>query len=178
MDDETLVNECVLGNAKAQRMLFDKFAPKMMTVCLRYAKDQTEAEDVLQEAFVKIFSKLPSFKMDGSLEGWIRRIMVNTSLDAIRKQKKFEKDVNLDEIDYKMSSSELTSDNLQAQDLMKLIHELPEGYKMVFNLYAIEGYSHKEIGELLHVSENTSKSQYSRARAYLKSQLEKLEIER
>lgn len=178
MDDETLVNECVLGNAKAQRMLFDKFAPKMMTVCLRYAKDQTEAEDVLQEAFVKIFSKLPSFKMDGSLEGWIRRIMVNTSLDAIRKQKKFEKDVNLDEIDYKMSSSELASDNLQAQDLMKLIHELPEGYKMVFNLYAIEGYSHKEIGELLHVSENTSKSQYSRARAYLKSQLEKLEIER
>lgn len=178
MDDETLVNECVLGNAKAQRMLFDKFAPKMMTVCLRYAKDQSEAEDVLQEAFVKIFSKLPSFKMDGSLEGWVRRIMVNTSLDAIRKQKKFEKDVNIDEIDYKISSSELASDNLQAQDLMKLINSLPEGYKIVFNLYAIEGYSHKEIGELLHVSENTSKSQYSRARAYLKSQLEKLEIER
>ena len=178
MDDNTLVIECVKCNPKAQRLLFDKFAPKMLTVCLRYANDSADAEDVLQEGFVKVFSKLSDFKMEGSLEGWIRRIMVNTSLDAIRKNKKYLTDAKLEDVEYKIHSSESTSDQLQADDLMKLVHALPEGYKVVFNLFAIEGYSHKEIADLLGVSENTSKSQYSRARAHLRIQLEKLEIER
>jgi RNA polymerase sigma-70 factor (ECF subfamily) len=158
--------------------LFDKFAPKMLTVCLRYAKDTTEAEDVLQEGFVKVFGKLSDFKMEGSLEGWIRRIMVNTSLDSIRKNKKYLTDAKLEDVDYKVMSLESASDQLQAEDLLKLVQLLPEGYKVVFNLFAIEGYSHKEIADLLGVSENTSKSQYSRARAHLRMQLEKLEIER
>lgn len=178
MDDNTLVIECVKGNAKAQRMLFDKFASKMMAVCMRYANDTMEAEDVLQEGFVKVFGKLSDFKMEGSLEGWIRRIMVNTSLDALRKNKRFQNDSKLEDVDFKTSSSELASDQLLAEDLLKMIQALPEGYKIVFNLFAIEGYSHKEIEDLLGVSENTSKSQYSRARAYLRHELEKLEIER
>lgn len=178
MDDDTLVKECVKGNPKAQRMLFDKFSSKMMTVCLRYTKDTSEAEDALQDGFIKIFNKLPEFKMEGSLEGWIRRIMVNTSLDALRKAKRFQTDANLEEVDYKVSNFELASDQLQAADLLKIINEMPDGYKVVFNLFAIEGYGHKEIGELLGISENTSKSQYSRARAFLKTQLEKFEIER
>jgi RNA polymerase sigma-70 factor (ECF subfamily) len=178
MDDNTLVIECVKCNPKAQRLLFDKFAPKMLTICLRYAKDTADAEDVLQEGFVKVFSKLSDFKMEGSLEGWIRRIMVNTSLDAIRKNKKHLTDAKLEDVEYKIISSESTSDQLQADDLLKLINALPGGYKVVFNLFAIEGYSHKEIADLLGVSENTSKSQYSRARAHLRIQLEKLEIER
>ncbi len=178
MDDETLVNECVRGNPKAQRLLFDRFSGKMMTVCLRYTKDLHEAEDVLQEGFVKIFNKLPDFKMEGSLEGWIRRIFVNTALDALRKAKKFQGDASLDDVDFRMTNSELASDEIHAEDLMKIIQALPEGYKVVFNLFAIEGYSHKEIADLLDISENTSKSQYSRARAYLKTKLERLHIER
>jgi RNA polymerase sigma-70 factor (ECF subfamily) len=178
MDDETLIKECVKGNAKAQRMLFDKFSSKMLTVCRRYMSDFAEAEDVVQEGFVKIFLKLPEFKMDGSLEGWVRRIMVNTALDALRKNKKFLQDSSLDDVGYKISDLGNASDELQAEDLMKIIQQLPDGYRMVFNMFAIEGYSHKEIGELLGISENTSKSQYSRARAYLKTRLEKLEIER
>jgi RNA polymerase sigma-70 factor (ECF subfamily) len=104
--------------------------------------------------------------------------MVNTSLDALRKAKRFQTDANLEEVDYKVSTFELASDQLQAADLLKIINEMPDGYKVVFNLFAIEGYGHKEIGELLGISENTSKSQYSRARAFLKTQFEKFEIER
>lgn len=178
MDDETLVVECVKGNAKAQRMLFEKFAPKMMAVCLRYSKDVEEAEDILQDGFIKMFNKLPDFKMEGSLEGWVRRIMVNTSLDAIRRNKKHLGDSKLEDVDYKISAQESTMDSLLAEDLMKLVQKLPDGYKVVFNLFAIEGYSHKEIADLLGVTENTSKSQYSRARAYLRAQLEKLNSER
>ena len=178
MDDATLINECVKGNAKAQKMLFDKFAPKMMTVCLRYSSDSMEAEDVLQDGFVKAFNKLVDFKMEGSLEGWIRRIMVNTALDAIRKNKKYAQDANIDDVGYKLSNNEIASDQMEADDLMKLINSMPDGYRLVFNLFAIEGYSHKEIGELMNISENTSKSQYSRARSYLRTLLEKLEIER
>ena len=178
MDDATLINECVKGNAKAQKMLFDKFAPKMMTVCLRYSADNMEAEDILQDGFVKAFNKLVDFKMEGSLEGWIRRIMVNTALDAIRKNKKYAMDANIDDVGYKLSNYEIASDQIEAEDLMKLINSMPDGYKVVFNLFAIEGYSHREIGELMNISENTSKSQYSRARSYLRTLLQKLEIER
>lgn len=178
MDDATLINECVKGNAKAQKMLFDKFAPKMMTVCLRYASDNMDAEDILQDGFVKAFNKLVDFKMEGSLEGWVRRIMVNTALDSIRKNKKYAMDANIDDVGFKISNFEVASDQIEAEDLMKLVNSMPDGYRLVFNLFAIEGYSHKEIGELMNISENTSKSQYSRARSYLRTLLEKLEIER
>ena len=104
--------------------------------------------------------------------------MVNTALDAIRKNKKYAQDANIDDVGYKLSNNEIASDQMEADDLMKLINSMPDGYRLVFNLFAIEGYSHKEIGELMNISENTSKSQYSRARSYLRTLLEKLEIER
>lgn len=175
MDDITLVSECAKGSSKAQRALFDKFAPKMLAVCSRYMKQTDEAEDVLQDAFVKIFQKIGEFKMEGSLEGWIRRIMVNTALDAIRKNKKMLGDIAIDDVSYKVSFHDFGFENMDVAHLLKLIHEMPDGYRVVFNMFAIEGYSHKEIADTLGVSENTSKSQYSRARAFLRNQLEQLE---
>ena len=173
MDDITLVNECVKGNARAQRMLFDKFAGKMMTVCLRYAKNTDQAEDVLQDGFVKVFMKLSDFKKEGSLEGWIRRIMVNTALDQIRKEVKFKGDLDIEDVGYKLENNAFIEEEMMAEDLMKLVRAMPDGYRVVFNMFAIEGYSHAEIAETLGVTENTSKSQYSRARAYLRDRLEK-----
>lgn len=175
MDDLTLVNECAKGNSKAQRALFDKFAPKMMAVCQRYLRNSQEAEDVLQDGFVKVFQKIVDFKMEGSLEGWIRRIVVNTALDTIRKNKKLLDDVQIEEVQYKVPFTDHQFDGMDLAQLMKLIDEMPDGYRIVFNMFAIEGYSHKEIADTLGVTENTSKSQYSRARAFLRNQLELLE---
>ena len=175
MDDLTLVNECAKGNSKAQRALFDKFAPKMLAVCQRYLRNNQEAEDVLQDGFVKVFQKIVDFKMEGSLEGWIRRIVVNTALDTIRRNKKLLDDVQVEEVQYKVSFTDHQFDGMDLAQLMKLINEMPDGYRVVFNMFAIEGYSHKEIADTLGVTENTSKSQYSRARAFLRTQLELLE---
>jgi RNA polymerase sigma-70 factor (ECF subfamily) len=173
MDDTSLVIECVKGDSRAQRMLFERFSKKMLGVCMRYAKSTEQAEDVLQDGFIKVFSKLNDFKHDGSLEGWIRRIMVNTSLDQIRKENKLLGNTSLDNVDYKLQNNAFVLENLAAKDLMKMVQAMPVGYKVVFNMFAIEGYSHKEISEHLGISENTSKSQYSRARAYLRERLEK-----
>jgi len=173
MDDATLIIECVNGNPRAQRLLFDKFARKMFSVCLRYAKNEEQAEDVLQDGFVKVFGKLKDFKSEGSLEGWIRRIMVNTALDQIRKNNKQLGDTNLDDVGYKIENNDFIVENMMADDLMKMVQAMPDGYKVVFNMFAIEGYSHSEIADTLGISENTSKSQYSRARAYLRERLEK-----
>ncbi|MNE12588.1 ECF RNA polymerase sigma factor SigR [compost metagenome] len=175
MEDLTLVNECAKGNSKAQRALFDKFAPKMLAVCQRYLRNNQEAEDVLQDGFVKVFQKIVDFKMEGSLEGWIRRIIVNTALDTIRKNKKLLDDVQVEEVQYKVSFTDHQFDGMDLAQLMKLINDMPDGYRVVFNMFAIEGYSHKEIADTLGVTENTSKSQYSRARAFLRTQLELLE---
>lgn len=174
MDDLTLVNECAKGNSKAQRALFDKFAPKMLAVCQRYLRNNQEAEDVLQDGFVKVFQKIVDFKMEGSLEGWIRRIVVNTALDTIRRNKKLLDDIQVEEVQYKVSFTDHQFDGMDLAQLMKLIDEMPDGYRIVFNMFAIEGYSHKEIADTLGVTENTSKSQYSRARAFLRTQLELL----
>jgi len=160
MDDISLVKECVKGNAKAQRLLFEKFSSKMMAVCLRYSKNKDEAEDVLQEGFIKAFSKLSDFSNQGSLEGYIRKIMVNSSLDAIRKNSKFLKDISLESIDYQVGNDNFIVEGLNAEDLMLLINSMPDGYRIVFNMFAIEGYTHQEIASTLGISESTSKSQY------------------
>jgi RNA polymerase sigma factor (sigma-70 family) len=178
MDEITLANKCIDGDQRAQRKLFELYAPKMMGVCLRYMKDHAQAEDVLQDGFVKVFTKLDKFSGDGSLEGWVRRIMVNTALDHLRKSNKFQANVSMDDVGYKVESDADVLASLIEEDLLKLIQEMPTGYKTVFNMFAIEGYSHKEIGERLGVSENTSKSQYSRAKAYLRIKIEELEIGR
>jgi len=178
MDDVTLITECLKGSSLAQKKLFEKFAPKMMFVCLRYCKETEEAEDALQEGFIKIFHYLPNYKNDGSFEGWMRKIFVNTALDLLRKNKKLILNSSLDDVSYLITNNEQASDSLQEEDLLKMIQQMPSGYQVVFNMFAIEGYSHKEIAELLSISEETSKSQYFRARNYLRKQIEKIETER
>ena len=140
-----------------------------MGVCLRYSKDRDEAQEVLQIGFIKVFEKLTLYNGKGSLEGWIRKVVVNTALDNIRKNKKYLDNVEVDKVDYQLQNDDVSGyDNLKAQDLLAIIQAMPTGFKTVFNLFAIEGYSHKEIAEELNISVSTSKSQYSRARAYLK----------
>lgn len=175
MDDTTLVIECVKGNPRAQRMLFDRFSSKMLGVCLRYAKDSEQADDILQDGFVKVFTKLKDFKNEGSLEGWIRRVMVNTALDQIRKNGKTLGDVSIDDVQYKIENNDHIAEQLMAEDLLKLINSMPDGYKAVFNMFAIEGYTHNEIADTLGISESTSKSQYSRARAYLRERISEVD---
>jgi len=177
MDDSTLVKNCINGDQKAQRMLFEKFAPKMLGVCLRYANSKEQAEDVLQDGFIKVFLKLNLYN-GGSLEGWVRRIIVNTSLDQIRKEKKFINNVAMDVVDYKIELNSHILENIHANDLLVLINEMPQGYRTVFNMFAIEGFSHKEIAKELGVTENTSKSQYSRAKLFLQNRMKELGIER
>ncbi|HLV42056.1 MAG TPA: sigma-70 family RNA polymerase sigma factor [Brumimicrobium sp.] len=178
MTDETLVKECLSGNAIKQRELFERFSPLMMGVAMRYMKDVEQAEDVLQDGFIKVFNNLHRFENKGSLEGWIRRIIVNTALDQIRKNKKYRSDVELEDSSLLVAQNDNVESQLQAEVLLKIVQELPDGYRMVFNMYAIEGYSHKEIAEQLEISESTSKSQYSRAKAFLRDLLEKYNIER
>ncbi|XP_028516346.1 uncharacterized protein LOC114575530 [Exaiptasia diaphana] len=178
MDELTLVNKCIEGDPLAQRKLFDMYAPKMLGVCLRYTNSVEQAEDVLQDGFVKVFTKLSLYKGNGSLEGWVRRIMVNTSLDHIRKNAKFHQNVSVDDVSYKMESDAHILSSLMEEDLLKLVREMPDGYRTVFNMFAIEGYSHKEIAKKLDITENTSKSQYSRAKAYLRTKVEALNIGR
>ncbi|MBD3639063.1 MAG: RNA polymerase sigma factor [Crocinitomicaceae bacterium] len=168
MTEEQLVKECVSGSPVAQKKFYDLFAKKMMGVCLRYTNNYEEAQDVLQEGFIKIFKKLPDFESKGSLEGWVRRIMVNTALDSYRRSKKYQKDVNVDSVSFLLDSKDYIIESINAEDLLEIIRSIPEGYRVVFNLFAIEGYSHKEIAEQLGVTESTSKSQYSRAKKMLR----------
>jgi RNA polymerase sigma factor (sigma-70 family) len=178
MEESALVKKCVNGDLRAQRALFEMFAPKMLGVCLRYSKNKEQAEDVLQDGFIKVFNNLAKYAGTGSLEGWVRRIMVNTSLDQIRKETKFQGDIGFDDVDYKIETNSFIIESMMAEDLLILINNMPSGYRTVFNLFAIEGYSHKEIAEELSISESTSKSQYSRARAFLQQKLNELGIER
>jgi len=168
MTEELLVNKCLEKDPMAQKLFYETYSRKMMGVCLRYSKDKYEAQDILQMGFIKVFEKLDMYKSSGSLEGWIRRVIVNTALDNIRKNKKFDDNVEMEKVDYQLQiDTENGLDELKAQDLLKIIQGIPTGFRTVFNLYAIEGYTHKEIAEQLNISVNTSKSQYSRARAYL-----------
>jgi RNA polymerase sigma-70 factor (ECF subfamily) len=140
---------------------------------MRYAGNYDEAKDVLQDGFIKLFEKLKTFSGTGSFEGWMRRIFVNTALDAYRKNKQERQLLDIDDVSYFLSVKELVTDEMAAEDLMKILQKIPAGYRTVFNMFAIEGYSHKEIGDMLGITESTSKSQYSRARDFLKNILEK-----
>ena len=173
MDDTSLVNECLKGNSKAQKALFDKFASKMLSVCLRYMKNTEKAEDALQDGFIKVFVNLLNYSNSGVLEGWIRRIIVNTCLDELKKNKKLLLNVSVEEVEYKLESNDFVQEQMMADDLMKLIQDMPAGYRVIFNMFAIEGYAHQEIATQLGISESTSKSQYLRARAYLKNRIDK-----
>lgn len=173
MSEAELIKECIAGKPLAQKQLYQTYNRKMMGVCLRYTGNYNEAKDVLQDGFIKLFEKLGTFNGTGSFEGWMRRIFVNTALDAYRKNKQERQLLDIDDLGYFLSVKELVTDEMAAEDLMKILQKIPLGYRTVFNLFAIEGYSHKEIGEMLGITESTSKSQYSRARDFLKNILEK-----
>lgn len=174
MNLDDIINDCKKGNHTAQQKLFEYLSPKMMTVCLRYLGNREEAEDVCQMSFVKLFKNLQDYNKDGSFEGWVRRIFVNTSLDQIRKNKKTKYDLSVDDVDYRLENSDFTLEKMAAEDILQMVEKMPTGYRTVFNMFAIEGYSHKEIADQLAITENTSKSQFKRARSYLMNSLEKM----
>lgn len=176
LTEEELLAGCRKGKPSAQRGIYDRIAPKMLGVCLRYIKDREEAEHVMIGGIVKVFEKLDQFKSEGSFEGWVRRIIVNDCLMYIRKHRNMSLETDIDDVSNNPSLS-VMEDTLNQEDLLKLIGELPVGYRTVFNLYAIEGYNHQEIAKKLNISENTSKSQLSRARKWLQTKLAKIENE-
>jgi len=171
---DDLMEGCKAGDRKVQELLYKQTSAKMYALCLRYAKDHMEAEDCLQMGYVKVFQKIQDYRGDGSFEGWIRRVMVNTAIGSYRKNLRNLTVVQLEEA-YEQPSTGFDFSKLGMQDLMKLIQQLADGYRMVFNLYAIEGYSHKEIADMLGITEGASKSQLSRARAILKEKIIKME---
>ena len=169
-----LVKACKKQNAKAQRTLYDKYASSMLGLCRRYIKGEMEAEDVMINGFMKVFTKIDLYEGKGSFEGWMKRIMINEALGYIRKNKAMYLEIEIEAADKEPDYDKISAE-LEAKDLLKLVNELPSGYRTIFNLFAIEGYSHKEISELLGINENTSKSQLSRARMQLQKKLLKSE---
>ncbi|WP_247237521.1 RNA polymerase sigma factor [Telluribacter sp. SYSU D00476] len=173
LNEQELVNGCRQRDRLAQKRLYDVFAGKMFAICLRYTKNRPDAEDVLQDAFIKIYENIDSFRGECPLEFWVRSVVVNTALKHLRKQKHL---MELDDVhtqDNHVAATELTLSSFQWQQLMGFIHELPTGCQTVFNLYAIEGYQHNEIAQMMGISEGTSKSQYARARMLLQQKLSK-----
>lgn len=171
MIDKKIIEQCLKNDRASQKKLYESLASKMYAVCLRYASKRVSADDILQEAFIKVFKYLPTFNFTGSFEGWVRRIVVNTALDHIKKYAE-----PLDDIDEASSDETLISVNdaiaqISTQELFALIQSLPEGKRMIFNLYAFEGYSHKEIAQLLGISVMTSKGQYSKAKKILQEKI-------
>jgi len=177
INDADLIKGCINNDRRMQEELYTRFAPKMYAVCLRYAGNAEEAEDILQEGFIKIFKKLASFRSEGSFEGWIRRIFVNTSIEHFRR-KTYMQPISEQEENTMEGKSLSVLDSLAEKDLIDLIQQLSPGYRTVFNMYIVEGYTHKEIGELLGISEGTSKSQLSRAKVILQEMVKKFNDEK
>lgn len=165
-DDADLVKGCIEGDRKMQQQLYERFAPKMFGICLRYAGGVEEAEDILQEGFIKVFKKIASFRGEGSFEGWVRKIFVNTAIEHFRK-KAYLQPITEREEDTVDGKHLTVLDTLAEKDIISLVQKLSPGYRTVFNLYIVEGYTHKEIAEILRISEGTSKSQLSRAKTIL-----------
>lgn len=170
MTDEQLVKLCLENNRNAQQELFEKYSRKMMSLCIRYAGNEDDAKDILQEGFIKVFTHLKDYSGNGNLSGWIKTIMVNTALNFIKKSVFVTEIVEMEE-GHAVSESVQPESRLGEQELMKLIRSLPDGFRTIFNLFAIEGYSHKEIAHMTGISENTSKTQYLRARARLQKMI-------
>jgi RNA polymerase sigma factor (sigma-70 family) len=171
-----LIEGCMRGERASQKILYQQFAPKMMGVCRRYFNDVSEAEDVLQDGFIKVFENIKNYRNEGSFEGWIRRIMVNTSLNAYRSNLKNQNLYDIEDIQEELSHDANITGHFSVSILLKMIDNMPKGYKMVFNLYEMEGFSHKEIAGLLKVSENTSKSQLVKAKKYLRNKINELGV--
>ncbi len=171
MTDEVLISGCLHKDPSAQRELYNRYSPKMLAVCYRYAQSREDAEDMLQEGFIKIFTQIHTFKNAGVFEGWIRRIIVHTCINFLKKYKKFSDNTDLNDAAYLHIKEETLPFLMQAKQVVECIRLLPVGYRTVLNLYAIEGYSHKEIGEILDIEESTSRSQYTRSKNMLEALL-------
>jgi RNA polymerase sigma-70 factor (ECF subfamily) len=176
MTEEQMLTGSIRNNAAAQEAFYDRFSPRMLGVCYRFAKSREDAEDMLQEGFIKIFTQLSQYRNEGSLEGWIRRVIVHTCINILKKNKKFADTVDITYALGFHTNEDLVPSLLQAKQIVECIRSLPLGYRTVLNLYAIEGYAHKEIGEMLEIGESTSRSQYTRAKAMLEEILVKRNI--
>ncbi|MGB0525872.1 MAG: RNA polymerase sigma factor [Flammeovirgaceae bacterium] len=171
MTDQEIIEGCRKGKRKAQEALYSKYAHKLMGICRRYSKNYQEAEDVFQEGFVRVFKSVGKLEKTGALEAWLKRVFINTAINYYQKHKKHHDHVDYDLVYNSNDDYEHIISNLNNQELLKFVNNLPDGYRMVFNLYAIEGYTHKEIAATLGVTEGTSKSQLSKAKAMLKKRL-------
>jgi RNA polymerase sigma-70 factor (ECF subfamily) len=178
MDHQKLVKDCLKGKSQAQRELYEQFAQSMLGVCYRYTRSIRDAEDVLQEGFIKVFHHLQQYKQEGELGAWIRRIMVNTALNYLKRNRKYQEEMFFTEEYLHPVTDDDPAIRLQAKELADLIRQLPQGYQVIFNLHAVEGFTHVEIGEMLGISDGTSRSQYSRARNLLITWIENYSSEK
>lgn len=176
MTEEQMLAGCLQNNAASQDALYCRFSPRMLGVCYRFAKNREDAEDMLQEGFIKVFSQIHQYRSEGALEGWIRRIIVHTCINVLKKNKKFSESVDIIYASSIGIREEAIPSIMQAKEVVECIRLLPLGYRTVLNLYAIEGYSHKEIGNMLDIEESTSRSQYTRAKTMLEDVLIKKKI--
>jgi RNA polymerase sigma-70 factor (ECF subfamily) len=171
MTEEAILQGCLKNNAAAHKALYERFSAKMLVVCYRYAHSREDAEDMLQEGFIKVFSQIHTFEGRGALEGWVRRIIVHTCINILKKNKRFNESVDLIHANSIQVREESIPSIIQAKEVVECIRLLPIGYRTVLNLYAIEGFSHKEISIMLDIEESTSRSQYTRAKAMLEDAL-------
>jgi RNA polymerase sigma-70 factor (ECF subfamily) len=175
MSEQHIIDGCIRHNRKAQQALWKQYSGYLLGVCMRYATDRPEAEDMLQEAFLKIYFNLEEYTGTGSLRGWLRKVAVNTAITYYHRNLRYKHHVDIDEyVSTETGNEGFEEDFLNAEDLYRVLGELPPGYRMVFNLYTIDGYKHHEIAEMLGIDVNTSKSQYSRAKAVLRKKLDQL----
>ncbi|MEM1134322.1 MAG: RNA polymerase sigma factor [Bacteroidota bacterium] len=170
INEKELIKGCSKHNRKAQQLLYDTYCKKMFAVCIRYCRKAEDAEDILQEAFVKVFNNISSFRKESSLYFWIKKIVINTALNYQRSKLYLYPMVDVNELHY-LAEKDMIMTNIQHKDLIKMLQNLPDGCRIIFNLYAIEGFQHKEIAEMLEISIGTSKSQYSRAKFLLKEKI-------
>lgn len=171
LNEKQLVEQCISNNKGALDELYHRYSPLLFGICLRYTRNQHEAEDLLHDGFIRILENLKSFRQQGSFEGWLRRIMVTSAINHYRKNKQRNTEQELTEYRLNDWSIDPVMDDLSLNELLEVIRELPEGYQVVFNLHVIEGYKHREIGEMLNISENTSKSQFMKARLTLQQRI-------
>ena len=176
MTEEYIIAGCVHNEPAAQRELYNRYSPKMLSVCYRFGQSREDAEDMLQEGFIKVFTQIHTFQNKGAFEGWIRRIIVHTCINFLKKYKKFSDSVDLDHAGFVHVSEETVPSIMQGKQVTECIRILPMGYRTVLNLYAIEGYSHREIANMLDIEESTSRSQYTRAKSMLENMLVKRNI--
>jgi len=177
MDDhQKLVKDCLKNNAIAQKQLYDLFSDNMLGICYRYTKSLNDAEEVLQQGFIKVFRNLHQYKRQGDLGAWIRRIMVNTAINYLKRKPRYQLDLSFEDSHLHPVTTSEPEITLNMKDLLNLVRQLPPGYQTIFNLHAVEGYTHVEIGKILGINESTSRSQYARARALLINWLDKQSV--